>query len=100
METDVHKVRTLCSEWQLERPKYEPFARNDSWSAQSTNPLLKCAYRHRRLTRASPKSEPVVERHRRQPKVRPKYEPFTQSLSRSDQSVNPLLKMLAGALKV
>ena len=31
MEADVHKVRTLCSEWQLERPKYEPFAQNDSW---------------------------------------------------------------------
>ena len=26
------KVRTLCSKWQLERPKYEPFAQNGSWS--------------------------------------------------------------------
>ena len=35
------KVRTLCSKWQLERPKYEPYAQNASWSALSTNPLLK-----------------------------------------------------------
>ena len=26
---------------QLERPKYEPFAQNGSWSAQSTNPVPK-----------------------------------------------------------
>ena len=51
------------------------------------------------VKRASPKSEPFVERHCRQPKVRPKYEPFAQNLSQSDQSLNPLLKMLAGALK-
>ena len=37
------KVRTLCSKWHLERPKYEPFAQNGSWSTQSTNPLLEMA---------------------------------------------------------
>ena len=60
------KVRTLCSKWQLKRPKYEPFAENGSWSALSTNPLLK---------------------------VRQKCEPFAQNGSYSTQSSNPLLKM-------
>ena len=34
------KVRTLCSKWQLEHPKFEPFAQSGSWIAQTTNPLL------------------------------------------------------------
>ena len=39
----VPKVRTLCSKWQLERPKSEPFAQNGSWNAKSTNPLREMA---------------------------------------------------------
>ena len=35
------KVRTLCSKCRVKRSKYEPFAQNGSWSAQTTNPLLK-----------------------------------------------------------
>ena len=41
MVVEAPKVRTLCSKWRLERRKCEPFARNGSWSAQSTNPVPK-----------------------------------------------------------
>ena len=35
------KIRTLCSKWQLQRPKSEPFAQNDSWNDQSPNPSIR-----------------------------------------------------------
>ena len=41
MAAGAPKVRNLCSKWQLERPKYEPFTQNGSWSAQSIKPVSK-----------------------------------------------------------
>ena len=38
MAAGAPKLRTLYSKWQLEHPKFEPFAQSGSWSAQSPNP--------------------------------------------------------------
>ena len=41
MAAGAPKVRTLCSKWQLERPKYEPFGQNSSlapWNPGTLEP--------------------------------------------------------------
>ena len=70
------KVRTLCSKWQLECPKSEPFAQNGSWNAKSTNPL-------RKMAAQAPKVRTLCSKWQLEPK-----------------STNPLPEMAAGAPKV
>ena len=131
MAPGAPEVRTLCSKWQLDypsknpllemaagaqkvlnlwprcrlkRPRYKPFARNDSWStpkfepfaqngswsAQSMNPLLEMAA-------GAPKVRTLCSKWQLE---RQKYEPFARNGTWSAQSTNPLLTLEAGIAKV
>ena len=84
------KIQTLCSKWQLKRPKFEPFAQSGSWSLKSTNPVLKMAA-------GAPKVRTLCSKWLLE---RQKYEPFARNGSWSAQSTNPVPKIQGGASKV
>ena len=81
MAAGAPKVRTLCSKWLLERQKYEPFARNGSWSAQSLNPLLKMAPGAPKVRTLCSKWQPIRKDWRYRPRDRRAGQPLPRTPS-------------------
>ena len=90
MAAGAPKMRTHCSKWQLEHPKFEPFAQNGCWSAKSTNPLLEMAA-------GAPKVRTLCSKWQLE---HLKYEPFARNCIWRAQSIKPVSKMQVGASKV